>query len=1714
MAEDLAGRGRALAEGAITPAQAVSETMRTALDTLARWTGVGQTAVYDSADANAPAGFTIGGRTYARNGRDLVYNAAHEHAHNMPAVIGAIRELLTSGKVPAEAFDAYRQARRDAGAVETDYAGAQEEFAADVAGAVLSEAITGDAYYQDAMRNALGITNEEYMALQDAVYEALAYDPETEMSEDDALAAAMGSEKRPEGVRYSGDVAGRENEQRRAEQGDLLAAAGIPVIDVETDERRAEARAAAESRLGAGGLAEEQGDLLAAAAGQDEEGIRMLEGADFTKVPLSEEAKKSIARRERNKKARERRKARQQQKAEQERLARQQRMIEQGDLTPQQESEARDARMKRTRMTDEAAGAARELGDLIGALYGNLQETAVKKPNPTKVMTAVKNLLSDYGNDLEGVTMDKQEIADRLSEIIEDYRNAADPDAALSDLVEAANALAEDILDSREMTLSEITGEEGAYEALMDHLAETPLKVGPKGREQLRRAFGDLRAFRKAVGDSLDVRFVDSDTESTYEDLGGTIGGYLDPEVAAQIERAFGDTNTIDIVDLAEFVQAERAGEHDPKKPYRSLVSREEYDDHVGRLGYEIAQIAFDEKKKIPNLASYGDRGARAVGDVRRDIGRLAELAKAQQDRIAELAAAGNEEAESMRHWLTASKEAYRDTYKAGKGERAAIEQRNAELAEKNARLNAENERLARSEYLSEVRHESDVRKRMDYEQRARDAEAERAQLEQDPALVRARGRAEKMKKADELFKAGKSARDYYEADPKHYDHEVARQLNGIRLRNGQDVGGRINQEAFESILERSEQYKPQKTLLTSLSSPVRVFENVAGTYSPKNSNAENARIYRDAQQLKDTYYEYGNKMMSDRTTYVAKERQKIEDAWTSHGKTDGFDSAAVQLLGEGVCDGKQIRDAVTDGKVMVVNGLDGTFVFRMFGHGKNKAAQLMAFCDSGKTYVYPTEGPFGRRTKNPTAIDGTLTVNRDGGIVRVTDATGKVWADIAAGKGRGLNTEAVEATAKALRDYYDRALTEQNRVFVENGYAPIRQVKDYFPHIGRQEMGLNGFIQFMKDANLPTSINGLTATYTPGKPWAAHMQERLGAQTEYDAIRGFNRYVEAAGDQIYKTPVVQRIRQLENGLRKHAGRSDTRNAAFVAWLHEYANQFANKKADLDRGSEGVFGRFAYQLSQKATGWFSGASVGGNVSSSLSNLVSWFTGAAHMSPKYAVGSAWRQIVQGLSTGYDEEKGYDGFIRKIPYLNRAFGDADAIRVFGESKASTIGGKLLYGLFGTVDRFAKESMGRAYYDGCMYKGMSEQEAVRRTDDFLIKNFADRGTGQAAKIFGIRTLKPIAQFQLEVLNQVYHFRDIDREAFENRLEKVMQEQGAKDPTEIDWDSVAKKLYAGSRLPGLGAGGEEIAKKAAYVLLLSLYGMFTRKLFGRDQSWNLLGMGLDIARGIRDIPEGERTAGKVAGVVKDAAWDQAENNLPFLSTFNGGRVPVLGGVDTIKTGIKALTTERDKYEDWADRAVAAGKAALAFVPGGGQVSKTARGALALSRGGQYNAKGTQLQYPVKPTAANWARGLLFGPSAMQPEGYDYQSDVLSQKKTGAYRELTGPEHGMDPMEAYGILGSYTGSTNAQKSASLAAGAVQSGAEDPGEAFDAVAAVMGYKRGMKRNGQSLSEFVEEDTEKRRADLQKKVNAGEITQDAADEEMDELERYLRIIRGY
>ena len=225
------------------------------------------------------------------------------------------------------------------------------------------------------------------------------------------------------------------------------------------------------------------------------------------------------------------------------------------------------------------------------------------------------------------------------------------------------------------------------------------------------------------------------------------------------------------------------------------------------------------------------------------------------------------------------------------------------------------------------------------------------------------------------------------------------------------------------------------------------------------------------------------------------------------------------------------------------------------------------------------------------------------------------------------VNKEKVKNAVVEFRKIYDNLLNLANEILVQNGYKPVEYRKDYFPHF---EDPTDPFVKAMKamgfkvdNITLPTDVAGITHQFRPGKKWFGHFMRRVGDQTTFDALEGFERYLHGISDVIYHTGDIQRLRAFETAIRsKYAPdniknriveihesdmSADEQQAAidalfeldrghlgnYVTNLRNYTDNLAGKKSISDRNMEHKLGRATYnfldnlntQISRNMVGW-------------------------------------------------------------------------------------------------------------------------------------------------------------------------------------------------------------------------------------------------------------------------------------------------------------------------------------------------------------------------------------------------------------------------------------------------------------------------------------------------------------------------------------------------
>ena len=623
--------------------------------------------------------------------------------------------------------------------------------------------------------------------------------------------------------------------------------------------------------------------------------------------------------------------------------------------------------------------------------------------------------------------------------------------------------------------------------------------------------------------------------------------------------------------------------------------------------------------------------------------------------------------------------------------------------------------------------------------------------------------------------------------------------------------------------------------------------------------------------------------------------------------------------------------------------------------------------------------------------------------------------------KNPGIRKEKVERAVGEFRRIYDELFTQMNDVRVRNGYEPIDYRKGYFPHF--QPGQTDGVLAVMGKAlgikadvtALPTTINGLTHTFKPGITWFGNAQERLGFNTAYDAVEGFDKYIEGAADIVFQTDNIQRLRAFASEVRYRTSNEGVRErvdairadesiseqdkelrikdlyenakfelSGFAAWLDEYTNLLANKKSKLDRGVESVLGRGFYN----AMSWLESRAAANMVAI---NPGSWLTNFIPLTQAYgyiSTGDMWQAMGKALAA----MKNDDGFWERSAFLTNRRGSDPLVRTWQGNWSAKLSMPME-----KIDTFTAESIVRARYNQNLRRGMLEEDAMREADRFAANIMADRSKGATPTMFQSRNpfVKLFTQFQLEVNNQFSNiFKDLPREMRKRGLQALA------------W-ALFKMFFSA------WAYNELYEKFVGRRAALDPIDM-TNELVGDATGYKLNNV-LDVAFGSE---AGFIHEGKPAGfgnTVTNFLTSTAEE-LPLAGgVLGGGRVPFSSALPDVSAIWKAATSkELDSetknaklWEEVRDPLLYLG---LPF--GGGQIRKVAQGIYAVAKGGKFyrNNKGElQMQYPVftdegAMTVLRAVQAVVFGRNATK-EARDWVESgfsKLSTKETNAYLAMS----------------------------------------------------------------------------------------------------------------
>jgi hypothetical protein len=281
------------------------------------------------------------------------------------------------------------------------------------------------------------------------------------------------------------------------------------------------------------------------------------------------------------------------------------------------------------------------------------------------------------------------------------------------------------------------------------------------------------------------------------------------------------------------------------------------------------------------------------------------------------------------------------------------------------------------------------------------------------------------------------------------------------------------------------------------------------------------------------------------------------------------------------------------------------------------------------------------------------------------------------------LDYSKINNCIKEFHKIYDELFEEMNTVRIRNGYAPVEYRKNYFPHF--METGtddITGKIAKTLGINvdvteLPTDLVGRTENFKPGIAWVQHVKRRNTNVTKYDAIEGFQKYIEGVSDVIFHTDDIQNLRAFERALRyKYSEkgvkdeidslrdrtditdeqretlleeaykRNITSLGNFVNNLTEYTNLLANKKHSWDRPLEKAINRKIYNVLNWGNSRVASNMVVGNLSTAITNLIPLTQATAVVGEKNMM-IGFNQTVKNFL--YD-----DGMKERSSFLTNRFG----------------------------------------------------------------------------------------------------------------------------------------------------------------------------------------------------------------------------------------------------------------------------------------------------------------------------------------------------------------------------------------------------------------------------------------------------------------------------
>ena len=671
---------------------------------------------------------------------------------------------------------------------------------------------------------------------------------------------------------------------------------------------------------------------------------------------------------------------------------------------------------------------------------------------------------------------------------------------------------------------------------------------------------------------------------------------------------------------------------------------------------------------------------------------------------------------------------------------------------------------------------------------------------------------------------------------------------------------------------------------------------------------------------------------------------------------------------------------------------------------------------------------------------------------------------------------KAADAYAEAYNDFYDGV----NDFLVNHGYEPIGFIQGYTPHMQTDEAkaGLSGVLQRLgldpEVGLLPTEIAGRTDTFRPGKQWNPYFLQRTTGDpdTDYDAVEGYESYVNYMANVLYHTDDIMKLRETGNYFRTRYAKDQVRDlieeardianktteekvrllirenklapgsvltdeqadtqleayidslyqdakdmkkfGEFVSWLDDYTNRLAGKQTKLDRSIESFTGRRFLNLGNKLTKIFGESTIVGNLSSAL-NQTAQIPMLIREVGNINTITAVKDIITGETRRGDWSQQSDFLTGKrgVDYVSEPSG-YQKVMDFAAIP------------FEAVDDVTSQLYVRAKYVQCIKQGMNHEAAMKAADKFATEMVGSRIQGAKPMVFESKNVfvKALTTFQLEIANNwAYISQDLPAQYQEYAKQNGTTKAAAKVSGDVmkylisawlmNW--LADELYGGSPAPFdlIGMALDSVGAGKGLTgneYMLRAFDDLTESLTGERK------LGTD------EMPEGFDAKEALGEFGYNAGRDLPYlNNALSAAGLSDSRMPLPSfPSNTLKDATNLLSSDEETREKAKQRIGSdALKEFKSWVPMGNQLYKTYTGAKALARGGSFSGSGDkeEMQYQMPRNLMTGAKALLFGANSTKParEWFAGGYDNLSVKETNMFKQLS--EEGVNEREAYALM-------------------------------------------------------------------------------------------------